>query len=47
MHDADERVTTVEALPVILERLQEMEAVILPITENTQLIQHIDSTTVK
>lgn len=41
MHDADHLNTTVEALPVIIERLIEMDAVILPITENTTLIQHI------
>lgn len=41
-HDAAGRETTVEALPMILERIQAMDhTVILPIDENTELIQHV------
>lgn len=47
MHDADNLGTTVEALPQLIERLIEMNAVILPITENTTLIQHIKSDSVQ
>ena len=42
MHDAQDKHTTVEALPEILEQLQQMEAtVIVPITEDTLPVQHI------
>ncbi|MBQ4536707.1 MAG: polysaccharide deacetylase [Lachnospiraceae bacterium] len=42
MHDAAEKHTTVEALPHIIETIQAMEnTVILPITEDTVPIQHI------
>lgn len=41
MHDADNLTTTVQALPKLIEKLIEMDAVMLPITENTTLIQHI------
>lgn len=41
-HDAADKRTTVDALPVIIERIQAMEdTVILPITEETVPIQHI------
>lgn len=41
MHDANDKTTTVEALPMIIERLQAMDNVeLLPITENTVKIQH-------
>ena len=41
-HDAKSKATTVEALPILIERIMEMEDVeFLPITENTPLIQHI------
>lgn len=41
MHDANDKVLTVEALPIIIEKLQEMGNVeILPITEQTAMIQH-------
>jgi len=41
-HDAASRRTTVDALPTIIEKLQAMENVeILPITEDTELIQHV------
>lgn len=42
MHDAAGRPTTVEALPRLLEEILSMEdTVILPITENTRLVQHV------
>lgn len=41
-HDSADKRTTVDALPVIIERIQAMEdTVILPITEDTVPIQHI------
>ena len=41
MHDANDKILTVEALPIIIEKLQAMENVeILPITEQTAMIQH-------
>ena len=41
MHDANDKVLTVEALPMIIEKLQAMGNVeILPITEQTTMIQH-------
>lgn len=46
MHDSDDLGTTVDMLPELLKRLVEMDAVILPITENTTLIQHIASDSV-
>ncbi len=42
MHDVDWKTTTREALPVIIETIQAMDdTVLLPITEDTALIQHI------
>lgn len=42
MHDAVGKRTTVEALPIIIENILAMEdTVILPITEDTMLVQHI------
>lgn len=43
LHDASGKNTTVEALPVLIERIQAMEnTVLLPITEDTEPIRHID-----
>lgn len=43
LHDAAEKKTTVEALPVIIENILAMEdTVILPITEETEPVQHIE-----
>lgn len=43
MHDAAKKTTTLEALPTIIETIQAMDdTVLLPITEGTTLIQHID-----
>lgn len=41
MHDAADKPNTVEALPMLLEELQKMDADILPITEDVKPIQHI------
>lgn len=42
MHDASNKNTTVQALPTLIERIQAMEnTVIVPITEETEPIQHI------
>lgn len=42
MHDANDKGTTVEALPIIIESIQKMEdTVLLPITEKTVPIQHL------
>ncbi|MEG1847522.1 MAG: polysaccharide deacetylase family protein [Lachnospiraceae bacterium] len=42
MHDANDKITTVEALPIIIEKIQQMkDTVLLPITEDTDPIQHV------
>lgn len=42
MHDSAGKKTTIEALPSIIETIQDMEdTVLLPITEDTELVQHI------
>lgn len=44
LHDAAEKKTTVEALPIIIENILAMEnTVILPITEETEPVQHIET----
>lgn len=44
MHDASNKNTTVEALPTLIERIQAMEGtIIVPITEDTEPIQHISN----
>ena len=40
MHDADYRHTTFEAMPRLIEKLQSMNALILPITEDTVPVHH-------
>ncbi len=48
LHDASNKKTTVEALPIILEQLIQMEDTeVLPITDDTIPIQHIVNTTHK
>lgn len=43
MHDSADKPTTVEALPIIIEKILAMEdTVILPITEDTVPVQHIN-----
>ncbi len=41
LHDADGKTTTVDALPKMIESLQSQGALILPISEDTTLIQHV------
>lgn len=44
MHDSADKPTTVEALPIIIENILALEdTVILPITEDTEPVQHIDT----
>lgn len=44
MHDATDKQTTIEALPIVIEQLQGQEDVaILPITDETVIVQHIIS----
>ena len=44
MHDASGKNTTVEALPIILEKILESDnMVLLPITEDTVPIQHVQA----
>lgn len=44
LHDSGNRATTVEALPVLVEKILGMEhTVLLPITDQTIPIQHIKS----
>ncbi|MCR4781962.1 MAG: polysaccharide deacetylase [Lachnospiraceae bacterium] len=41
MHDADDKGATVDALPRLIESLQSRGAIILPISDDTNLIQHV------
>ena len=41
MHDADNKNATVEALPKLIEQLQGIGALILPVSEDTEMIQHV------
>ena len=41
MHDATDKDATVEALPTLIEKLQQKGALLLPISEDTTLIQHV------
>lgn len=44
MHDASNKNTTVQALPMLIEKIQAMDdTIIVPITEDTELIQHISN----
>ena len=47
LHDGDDKSTTVEALGPLIEALQKMKAKILPIDENTNLIQYIKADSVE
>ena len=47
MHDAEDKPNTVEALPLIIEKLKEMDAEILPIEEETKVIQHVSAESVE
>ena len=41
LHDADSKDATVEALPTIIEKLQAEGALILPVSDDTEMIQHV------
>ena len=41
LHDAANKDTTVEALPQLIESLQDIGAIILPITDDTVVVQHV------
>lgn len=45
MHDAATKDTTVKALPELIQRIQKEGDLILPIDENTRLIQHVSLST--
>lgn len=45
LHDSENKTTTVEALPKVIEQLQAQGAVLLPISEDTRLIQHVTLST--
>lgn len=47
MHDASNKSNTVEALPLIIEQLQAMDARLLPIDENTRVVQHVSAESVE
>lgn len=47
LHDGDDKSTTVEALGPLIEALQKMKAKILPIDENTNVIQYIKADSVE
>ncbi len=46
LHDAEDKSTTVEAIRPLIEALQEMDAEILPIDENTRVIQSVKADSV-
>ncbi len=47
LHDGEDKATTVEALGPMIEALQKMDASILPIDENTKIIQYIKADSVE
>ena len=47
LHDGEDKATTVEALGSLIEALQKMDASILPIDENTKVIQYIKADSVE
>lgn len=47
MHDAENKQNTVKALPKILKQLKALNAQILPIDENTTLVQHVSAESVE
>lgn len=47
MHDAENKQETIKALPKIIKQLQKMDAQLLPIDENTQIVQHVSAESVK
>lgn len=47
LHDSEDKSATVEAIAPLIEALQEMNAQILPIDENTQVIQYVKADSVE
>lgn len=47
MHDAENKPNTVKALPKIIKRLLKMDAELLPIDENTTVVQHVSAESVE
>ncbi len=47
MHDSDSLDTTVDMLPKLIDSLLDLGAVMLPITDTTMLIQHVEADSVK
>ena len=47
LHDASNKTATVEALPDIIEKIQAMDAQLLPIDEKTTVVQHVSSESVE
>lgn len=47
LHDAEDKSATVEAIGPLIEALQEMDAEILPIDEDTQVIQYVKADSVE
>lgn len=47
LHDGDDKSTTAEALEPLIQKLQQMKAEILPIDENTKVIQYIKADSVE
>ncbi len=47
LHDAENKRNTVKALPKIIEQLLDMDAQILPIDEDTTLVQHVSAESVE
>ena len=43
MHDAENKQETLKALPMIIKKLQKMDAQLLPIDEDTTVVQHISA----
>ncbi len=47
LHDASNKTATVEALPDIIEKIQAMDAQLLPIDEKTTVVQHVSAESVE
>jgi len=47
LHDAENKPNTVTALPLIIEQIEKLDAQILPIDENTTVIQHVSAKSVE
>lgn len=47
MHDSDAHGTTVDMLPELIDSLLDLGAVMLPITDTSTLIQHVEADSIK